>query len=75
MFGVCPGPEHFLRQKIFILMRTKNLLKKLIADLSTALQLPPQLSVIHCRDHTGQKDKVSKSKNFAGRTTKAAIET
>lgn len=40
-----------------------------------SLQLPAQLSAIHCRAHTGWKHEVSKGNNFADRTAKAAVKT
>lgn len=56
-------------------MRTKFSHGKVIADLLKALQLPVQISVIHGRTHTGQKDEVSKGNNFADRAVKFALQT
>lgn len=56
-------------QNFFV--RTKISDEKLIAVSSKALQLPTQISAMHCRAHIGQKDEVSKGSNFPDRTAKA----
>lgn len=38
-----------------------------------ASQLPAQISVIHCRAHKGQNDKISKVNDFADSDAKAII--
>ena len=55
------------------MMKTKISYEKFIAVLPKTLQLPVQLSVIHCSTHIGQKDRTSKDNNFADRSPKAAI--
>lgn len=44
-----------------------------MADLFEALQLPTQISAIHCRAWIGQNDKITNDKDFGDRAMKAAV--
>ena len=50
-------------------------MEKLIVDSSEALQLPAQISINHCRAHTGQKEEVAKGQDCLARAAKAAGKT
>lgn len=59
----------FFKIEDFLLKRRIKIShEKFIPALLKTLQLPVQISVIYCRAHPGQKDKVSEGNDFADRT-------